>query len=105
MGFWLSHVPRARLADFLTLCRRWLKPGARLAFIDSLADDASGASDHPTPADDLAVRRLGDGREFTIVKVFYEGGELRTALQAAGFVDIEVTTTGRFFMLGTAIAA
>ena len=26
-GFWLSHVPRARLATFLGLVRRWLKPG------------------------------------------------------------------------------
>ena len=102
MGFWLSHVPRERLADFLALCRRWLKGGGRLAFIDSLADDASGASDHPTPVDDLAVRRLDDGREFTIVKVFYQPDELRAALDAAGFTYVEVTTTGRFFLLGRA---
>jgi ubiquinone/menaquinone biosynthesis C-methylase UbiE len=105
MGFWLSHVPRERLADFLALSRRWLKPGGRLAFIDSLADEASGAADHPTPADDLAVRRLDDGREFTIVKVFYEPDELREALEAAGFPEIEITTTGRFLLLGTAIVA
>jgi SAM-dependent methyltransferase len=105
MGFWLSHVPRERLADFLALCRRWLKPGGRLAFIDSLADEASGAEDHPTPADDLAVRRLDDGREYTIVKVFYEPAELREALETAGFPEIEITTTGRFFLLGTSIAA
>ena len=102
MGFWLSHVPRERLADFLALCRRWLKGGGRLAFIDSLADDASGASDHPTPVDDLAVRRLGDGREFTIVKVFYQPDELRAALTAAGFAEVDITTTGRFFVLGSA---
>ena len=71
-GFWLSHVPRERLAEFLALVRRWLKPGGRVAFIDSLPDPASGAADHPTPADDLAVRRLDDGRSFTIVKVYYD---------------------------------
>ena len=64
MGFWLSHVPRERLADFLALAHRWLKPGGRLAAIDSLPDSASGAADHAEPADDLAVRRLADGREF-----------------------------------------
>ena len=105
MGFWLSHVPAERLADFLALCRRWLKPGGRLAFIDSLSDPASGASDHPTPADDLAVRRLDDGREFTIVKVFYAPDVLAAALADAGFEGAQVTTTGRFFLLGTAIAA
>jgi demethylmenaquinone methyltransferase/2-methoxy-6-polyprenyl-1,4-benzoquinol methylase len=102
LGFWLSHIPRERLSEFLGLCRRWLKPAGRLAFIDSLADPASGAADHPQPADDRAVRRLDDGREFTIVKVFYGPAELDRALAAAGFVDIDVGTTGRFFLHGTA---
>ena len=105
MGFWLSHVPRERLADFLALGRRWLRPGGRIAFIDSLADPASGAADHPEPGDDRAIRRLADGREFTIVKVFYAPDELAAALEAAGFAEAEISTTGRFFVLGTARAA
>ena len=104
-GFWLSHVPRERLEEFLALCRRWLKPGGRLAFIDSLADPASGAADHPMPADDRAIRRLDDGREFTIVKIFYSPAELTAALTDAGFSAVDVTPTGRFFVLGTAIAS
>jgi demethylmenaquinone methyltransferase/2-methoxy-6-polyprenyl-1,4-benzoquinol methylase len=105
MGFWLSHVPRTRLADFLALSRRWLKPAGRLAFIDSLADPASGAVDHPTPADDVAVRRLDDGSEFTIVKVFYSPAELTAALADVGFRDVGVQTTGRFFLRGSATAS
>lgn len=105
MGFWLSHVPRERLAEFLGVARRWLEPGGLLAFIDSLPDSASGAADHPSPADDLAVRWLADGREFTIVKVYYTPDELAAALAEAGFRDVEVTKTGRFFVLGSALAA
>ncbi len=105
MGFWLSHVPRERLAEFLALGRRWLRPGGRLAFIDSLDDPASRAADHQAPVDDRATRKLDDGREFTIVKVFYDPGELREALSQSGFADIDITTTGRFFVLGTARAA
>ncbi len=103
-GFWLSHVERDRLPAFLALVRRWLRPGGRFAFLDSLPDPASGAADHQAPADDRAVRRLDDGREFTIVKVYYRPEELAAALAAAGFVDIEVGTTGRFFVHGSALA-
>jgi demethylmenaquinone methyltransferase/2-methoxy-6-polyprenyl-1,4-benzoquinol methylase len=103
-GFWLSHVERARTVEFLAVAHRWLRPGGRLALIDSLPDPQSGASDQPAPSGDLAVRRLGDGREFTIVKVYRSVEEIATALAAAGFASIEVTTTGRFFVLVTATA-
>ena len=103
-GFWLSHVERARTAEFLGLARRWLKPGGVFAFIDSLPDPQSGAADHPTPSDDTSVRRLDDGREFTIVKVYREPAELEVALREAGFAPAAVTTTGRFFVLGSAPA-
>lgn len=103
-GFWLSHVPRARLDAFLSIVRRWLQPGGTFAFIDSRPDPQSSATDHPTPADDRSVRRLDDGREFTIVKVYYEPDDLRSALERAGFVAAEVTTTGRFFITGVATA-
>ena len=103
-GFWLSHVPRERLDAFLELVRRWLKPGGLFAFIDSRSDPQSSAVDHPTPADDRSVRRLDDGREFTIVKVYYEPAELVEALMRAGFERPDVSTTDRFFLTGSAVA-
>jgi demethylmenaquinone methyltransferase/2-methoxy-6-polyprenyl-1,4-benzoquinol methylase len=104
-GFWLSHVPRARLDAFLAIVRRWLTPGGLFAFIDSLPDPQSSAADHPTPADDLSVRRLDDGREFTVVKVYYQPAELEDALGRAGFRHAHVTRTGRFFLTGVASAS
>lgn len=101
-GFWLSHVPRDRIDAFLDIVRRWLKPGGIFAFIDSRPDPQSSAVNHPTPAADESVRRLDDGREFTVVKVYYEPGELETALARAGFVEADVTITGRFFLTGSA---
>jgi SAM-dependent methyltransferase len=103
-GFWLSHVPRTRLAEFAAICQRWLRPGGLFAFIDSRRDPESGASDHPAPADDVSLRRLSDGREFTIPKVYYEPAELEAALLDAGFASAQVTTTERFFLLGRASA-
>jgi len=101
-GFWLSHVPRPRLAEFLAISRAWLRPGGTLALIDSLRDPASGTRDRAEPpAPDLALRRLVDGRTFTIPKVFYEPDELAAAMGAAGFGDVTLATTGRFFLLAS----
>ena len=101
-GFWLSHVERDRTGAFFELAARWLAPGGRVAIIDSLPDPHSGARDHPAPSDDRAVRRLDDGRELSIVKVYRRPGEIEAALAAAAFKEIAVTTTGRFFVLATA---
>ena len=102
-GFWVSHVERDRLPSFLALARRWLRPGGRLALIDSLPDPMSGAADQPPPVGDRSIRRLADGREFTVVKVHRGPQEVAAALSAAGFVDVEVSVTGRFFLLATAV--
>jgi hypothetical protein len=98
-------VRRERLPAFLGLARRWLKVGGLFAFVDSRPDPDSGARDHPAVGDDeIALRRLADGREFRIPKVFYEPDELEAALRTAGFVDVEVSSTGRFFLMGRATA-
>jgi demethylmenaquinone methyltransferase/2-methoxy-6-polyprenyl-1,4-benzoquinol methylase len=98
-GAWLSHVRRSRLPEFLSLVRRWLKPGGIFAFIDEV-----GHPEYTPIVDELQPRQLNDGREFKIVKVYYEPAELESALVAAGFAECEVTTTSRFFLLGRANA-
>jgi SAM-dependent methyltransferase len=103
-GFWLSHVPRDRLDAFLGIVRRWLRPGGTFAFIDSQFDPQSSAGDHPAPADDASVRRLDDGREFTVIKVYYAPTDLEAALTRAGLESARVTSTGRFFLTGVARA-
>lgn len=103
-GFWLSHVQSERLPAFLALVRRWLKPGGLFAFIDSQPDPESGAKDGVPVVNDVAIRRLADGREFRIPKVFYEPEELAAALRLAGFADADMATTNRFFLLGRATA-
>jgi hypothetical protein len=104
-GFWLSHVPRGRLIEFLRLARRWLADGGTYAFIDSRFDPQSSALDHrPSSAEETTLRRLNDGRTFTIPKVFYEPIELEHGLLEAGFSSADVSTTNRFFLLGRATA-
>lgn len=100
-GFWLSHVPAERLDAFLHLVAAWLRPGGTFAFIDSLPDPSSGALDHPPVRDGVSVRRLADGREFSVVKVYRSPAELEAALAAAGFTDAHAAPSGRFFVLGS----
>ena len=95
----MSHVRHKRLPDFLAIVHRWLKPGGLFAFVDE-----AGQPDFEQPVDEQQPRRLNDGREFQIIKVFYEPDELQAALLAAGFVTAEVKKTSRFFVLGRATA-
>jgi len=99
-GFWLSHVTDDRLPDFLALVHRWLKPGGLFAFIDSMDDPSSGTVDRTAVVDGVSTRRLADGRAFRVVKVYRDPARFASALEDAGFVDVEAGTTGRFFVHG-----
>ena len=85
-SFWLSHVPLDRFAIFWQRVEGWLKPGGRVFFIDSLYDERSTARDHQLhgPAATTINRKLNDGREFRIVKVFYGTGRLAAAAGSRG---------------------
>ena len=100
-GFWLSHVPVAQFDAFWMTVRAALKPEGRAFFVDSLLEPESTARDHG-PLDESGVvrRRLNDGREFNVVKVFYEPEELQRRLAERGWTGW-VRSTGRFFLYGS----
>ncbi|MGQ9888108.1 MAG: GNAT family N-acetyltransferase [Aggregatilineales bacterium] len=97
-AFWLSHVPPEHLDAFLDKVRRALKPGGRLFIVDSRPSPTSGAYDHAPPdAQEITqARRLNDGRQFTVFKVFYDPAALRAQLLRAG-LDVAVQTTETYF--------
>ncbi len=100
-AFWLSHVPETRFAAFWELVASALRPGARVFFIDSARSERSTAADHRLPAveEETMLRRLDDGREFQIVKRFFEPHELESRLARLGW-RIRVDRTGEFFVYG-----
>jgi len=101
MSFWLSHVPHARFDAFWAMVRRALAPGGFAYVVDSAHDPTSHAVDHPTPDRHAGIvtRRLDDGREFRIVKVFWEPAKLESRLRADGF-DARIAATPRYFIHG-----
>ncbi len=102
-GFWLSHVPEDRFDEFWAMVRSALAPGGRALFVDSRFDATSTARDHTlrSPDDDVVTRRLNDGREFRVVKIFHEPARLATKLEAQGW-RAEVGGTARYFLFGEA---
>jgi len=86
-GFWLSHVPEELAAPFWAKVRRALAPGGRVFLVDSAVNERGSARDHRGPAtgERLETRRLDDGREFRIVKHWFEGPALQRSLEELGW--------------------
>jgi demethylmenaquinone methyltransferase/2-methoxy-6-polyprenyl-1,4-benzoquinol methylase len=100
-GFWLSHVPPERFGAFWDLVRVCLAPDGRVFFVDSLYIEASTAVDHRLegPESTTVKRRLNDGREFHIVKVFYRPDALAARLAEMGW-QVEIHATPSYFLHG-----
>ena len=99
-GFWLSHVPASRFDDFWAMVRDALNPEGTVFFLDSLLTQDSTATDHASiDRSGCAKRKLNDGREFEIVKVFYEPTELMRRLVKHGWTGY-VQGTEQFFLYG-----
>ncbi|WP_328459708.1 class I SAM-dependent methyltransferase [Streptomyces sp. NBC_00448] len=90
-AFWLSHVPPARLPAFWNIVAAALAPGGRTVFVDDGPATAAYEDvlpDQPTPA---ALRRLDDGSQYRIVKVFHDARTLTDDLTALGW-SVQVRT-------------
>ena len=94
-SFWLSHVPEERFAEFWALVRSALRPGGRVFLIDSGPPEVAGEGE-------LQVRQLADGREFTIVKRFWQPDNLAERVAEFGFeLDLELTGNELFLNGGS----
>jgi 2-polyprenyl-3-methyl-5-hydroxy-6-metoxy-1,4-benzoquinol methylase len=100
-AFWLSHVPPGRLEPFWARVRTMVKGAGRVFFADSLLEQSSTAKNHnPLDASGVVKRKLNDGREFEIVKVFCEPSDLQARLHHLGWKG-SVHSTGTFFLYGS----
>ncbi len=100
-GFWLSHVPRERLDDFLVSVAAMLRTEGKVFFVDSRREATDPAIDHQLPVEEsqTMIRKLNNGRTFEIVKNFYEPADLATHFSEAGF-ECEVRETKNDFIYG-----
>jgi len=101
-SFWLSHVPPERFVEFWAMVRTALAPGGRVFFIDSLYSHMATAVDQALPATQVTTsrRRLNDGQEFHIVKVFYGPDDLVHQLSDLSW-HAQVRSTASHFLYGS----
>jgi SAM-dependent methyltransferase len=101
-SFWLSHVPPDRFEAFWAMVAACLAPGGRVFFIDSRREATSTALNHQLPEAEAEVlrRRLNDGREFQIYKIFYEAEELTERLHGLGW-SFTIERTPHYFVHGS----
>lgn len=85
-GFWFSHIPKGRVAEFLAGLHRALVPGARVVFLDNryVEGNSTPISERDGEGNTYQLRRLEDGSSHKVLKNFPSESELRDALQGAG---------------------
>ncbi|MEV0174523.1 class I SAM-dependent methyltransferase [Streptomyces sp. NPDC050803] len=93
-AFWLSHVPPARLGDFWDTVAAALAPHGTVVFVD---EGPAGSIRDEVAAE---VRRLEDGSQYRIVKVFHDPAELTAQLATLGWTA-DIRAQGEF-IIGTA---
>ena len=98
-GFWLSHVPPAMFEQFWSLVRDCLSADGRVAFVDE--DDRGAALEDVRLVDGVptARRTLSDGRQFDIVKVYWDPADLQARLTELSF-DVRIRRVGETCMYG-----
>ena len=99
-GFWLSHVPLERMGDFLNTVAAALAPGGKLFFVDSQRHQPQvHHQEEAVTTPQLTQRQLDDGREYVIVKNFFEAGDLAARFRDTG-LDVDVRETETHFIFG-----
>jgi demethylmenaquinone methyltransferase/2-methoxy-6-polyprenyl-1,4-benzoquinol methylase len=105
-SFWLSHVPPALLNSFLTKVYQSVRIGGKAFIIDSRFEPTSTAKNHILDKNgNICInRKLNDGREFNILKIFYQPEQLQEHLLQVGF-QADVKVTDKYFIYATGIKA
>jgi demethylmenaquinone methyltransferase/2-methoxy-6-polyprenyl-1,4-benzoquinol methylase len=90
VAFWWSHVPKERLAGFLSGLRRSLLPGASVVFIDNtfVAGNSTPLCRTDATANTYQLRQLDSGHTYEVLKNYPSEQELRDALHGwAGNIE------------------
>ncbi len=93
-GFWWSHLPRHKVAEFLASLHARLKPGAKVVLLDNLhvAGSSTPISRKSSHGDTYQRRQLSNGSVYEVLKNFPTQDELLSDL-------VSVATNVRYLAL------
>jgi ubiquinone/menaquinone biosynthesis C-methylase UbiE len=99
-AFWWSHIPKARIQEFLTSFHSRLEPGAKVAFIDNryIEGNSTPIFRAGEDGDTYQMRTLQDGKLHKVLKNFPSPEELKTAIGDLG-IHVEVTLFDYYWLL------
>ena len=97
-AFWISHVPLGRLDAFLDEVHRVVRPGGQVACVDGMRPTSNREPETVDAERRVQGRRLRDGTEHSVVKVYYDEPTLRKCLTSRAEA-LEIATTKRFFIM------
>ena len=92
--FWLSHVPPTLVDGFLRKVYKSVRPLGKIFIIDYRFEVTSTAKNHflQNETEIYQRRKLNNGQEFQIFKIFYRSDVLLNKLTLAGFqTNVELT--------------
>jgi SAM-dependent methyltransferase len=92
---WLSHVPGPLFEQFWARVASCLTANGRAFFVDELPDEM-WKEEYVDDARAVVRRRVQDGTEHEVVKVFWEPDKLKQALHDLGW-NISVTRAGPLY--------
>jgi demethylmenaquinone methyltransferase/2-methoxy-6-polyprenyl-1,4-benzoquinol methylase len=96
-SFWLSHVPRDLFDPFWSIVEQSLAVRGCVFFIDEIEGDGLEGYEQTTGDDrGTTIRHLEDGRQYTMVKVYYQPAEIERRLGALGWT-VRVTPASRIY--------
>jgi SAM-dependent methyltransferase len=92
-NFWLSHVPKARVQEFLHGFHNKLRSKARVFMADNVYLPGVGGEllTHPGREDTFKLRELSDGTKHEVLKNYYDEAQLRALLSPVSH-DLSIHT-------------
>lgn len=100
VGFWFSHQPRQEYQQFFDLVAAPLKPGGTIWLIDNNPPAEGTHHEHvrlDEHGNNFKRRYLKDGRHFTILKNYFDQGEIRETFHSR--FEIRRATYGVYYWM------